>query len=316
MPHSLTDDLIPGVQFKEPSISELKDPHYESKKVKVSMLRLDEIHPVISGNKLFKLYYFLEEAKQSPHKTIITFGGAFSNHLAATAFAANKSNLKCIGFVRGERPSVLSPTLSFCLGQKMQLEFLPRSVYKENADENFLQNLKKEYKDFILIPEGGFSPIGARGAQLIPRYFGLMEYTHVCLAVGTATTFAGIINGVKENVETIGFSALKNLDDIEARLAELRVDPKKKFSFVGDYHFGGYAKKSNQLISFMNEFYFQHHIPLDFVYTGKMMFGVNDLIEKNYFPKAAHILCIHTGGLQGNSSLKTLLAFKMPSGVE
>lgn len=309
MPHSLTDDLIPGVEFKEPSISALKDQRYETKQLKVSMLRLDEVHPIISGNKLFKLHYFLQEAKRSCHKTIITFGGAFSNHLAATAFAAHRSNLKCVGFVRGERPSVLSPTLSFCLEQKMQLEFLPRSVYKENAEQHFLQNLRKDYKDFILIPEGGFSPEGAKGAELIPGLFESGPYTHVCLPVGTATTFAGIINGVNDNVKTIGISALKNLSDINNRLDELGVDKKKKFSFICDYHFGGYAKKTGELISFMNDFYLKHVIPLDFVYTGKMMFGVNSLIEKNYFPDGAQILCIHTGGLQGNSSLKNLVAF-------
>ncbi|HXS56097.1 MAG TPA: pyridoxal-phosphate dependent enzyme [Hanamia sp.] len=316
MPHSLTDDLIPGVAFKKPSIIQLKDPSYESKQVKVSMLRLDEIHAVISGNKLFKLYYFLKEAKHSAHKTIITFGGTFSNHLAATAFAANKSNLKCIGVVRGERPSILSPTLVFCLKQKMQLEFVPRSVYKESGGQDFLQKLYSDHKNFILIPEGGFSPKGAKGAELIPYYFELTDYTHVCLAVGTATTFAGIINGVKDNVETIGFSALKNMSDIDTRLDELGVDRKKKFSFVGDYHFGGYAKKTGELINFINDFYFKHGVPLDFVYTGKMMFGVNDLVEKNYFPNGAHILCIHTGGLQGNSSLKNLLAFKTPPDLE
>ena len=175
MPHSFTNELLPGIAFKEPSIIELKDLSYESKQVKISMLRLDEIHPVISGNKLFKLYYFLKEAKHSPHKTIITFGGAFSNHLAATAFATNRSELKCIGFVRGERPSILSPTLSFCLEQKMQHEFLPRSVYKENNETNFLQNLKKEYGEYSLIPEGGCCTKGAKGAQLIAGYLELME---------------------------------------------------------------------------------------------------------------------------------------------
>ena len=292
-----------GIDLNQPSISALKDPLYERRNVQVSMLRLDEIHPVISGNKLFKLYYFLEEAKKLTYKPIITFGGAYSNHLAATAFAYKKNNLKCIAFVRGEKPAVLSSTLLFCMESGMQLEFLSRAAYQNSTQGNFLQELKKEYGNCILIPEGGFSLQGARGAALITRFLNETYCTHVCLAVGTATTFAGIINGSKNDCETIGFSVLKNMNDIEKRLTELQADSSKKHSVIGDYHFGGYAKKTKELISFMNHFYDQHKIPLDFVYTAKMMFGVNDLIQKKYFPPGSKIVCIHTGGLQGNNSL-------------
>ena len=302
MPQSLMLEIIPDI-FNKPSILELKDEQYEENDTRVYMLRLDEIHSVISGNKLFKLYYFLEEAKNSPLKTIITFGGAYSNHLAATAFACKKINLKCIGFVRGEKPSVLSPTLLFCTENGMQLEYLSRSSYQKINEYYFLQQLKKEYGEHILIPEGGFSLKGAKGAALIPHFFNDEAYTHVCLAAGTATTFAGIINGCENDCEIIGFSVLKNIQDIDKRLEELKVDTSKKFSFNGDYHFGGYAKKTGELIAFINKFYDRHKIPLDFVYTGKMMFGVNDLIQKKYFHLGSKILCIHTGGLQGNDSL-------------
>lgn len=297
------EDILTHIGFKAPVISELKSAAYNNKHLKVSMLRLDDIHPVISGNKIFKLYYFLDEALNSTHKKVITFGGAFSNHLAATAFACKEMNLKNIGIVRGERPEILSHTLLFCLDQGMRLEFISRANFKKINEEEFLKDLKNKYGEHILIPEGGFSIMGKEGAALITQTFGNTEFTHICLAVGTATTFAGIIDGTKDHSEVIGVSVLKNMRDVFHRLHTLKVNPLKKYNLLDGYHFGGYAKKTGELISFMNQFYLQYRIPLDFVYTGKMMFGVNDLIEKNYFPPGSRILCIHTGGLQGNQSL-------------
>ena len=284
-------------------INSLQSELFNKSKFSVSMLRLDTIHPIVSGNKIFKLYYFLEEAKNSIHKKIITFGGAYSNHLAATAYTCKEAGVKCIGFVRGEKPKELSHTLLFCLQNEMQLEFISRESYKKINKENFLQSLKNTYGDHILIPEGGFSQKGANGAKLICNYFNLKNFSHVCCAIGTATTFAGLINGNNNETEIIGFSILKNLNDIEERLIFLGVEPSKKYSVIHDYHFGGYAKKNTDLISFINSFYQDNKIPLDFVYTGKMVFGVYNLIEKKYFPEGSNILCIHTGGLQGNNSL-------------
>jgi 1-aminocyclopropane-1-carboxylate deaminase/D-cysteine desulfhydrase-like pyridoxal-dependent ACC family enzyme len=302
MPYSLIQDIVPEIHFKEPAFSVLNNPLFEKNKVQVHILRLDEIHPFISGNKLFKLIYFLKEAKESVHKTIITFGGAYSNHLAATAFACEKMNIRSVGIVRGEEPKHLSHTLQFCIAHKMQLEFISRTSYK-NIDDKFLQEIKNKYGDFVLIPDGGFSIKGKTGAGLINEYFAGKNFTHVCLPVGTATTFAGLVDSNKNETEIMGFGVLKNFNDIEKRLAMLQVNPGKKYFFIGDYHFGGYAKKNGELISFMNDFYEQHKIPLDFVYTAKMMFGVYDLINKKYFAPGSKILCIHTGGLQGNDSL-------------
>lgn len=284
-------------------INSLQSELFDKNKLSVSMLRLDTIHPIVSGNKIFKLYYFLEEAINSSHKLIITFGGAYSNHLAAAAYACKEAGLKCIGFVRGEKPKELSHTLLFCLQNGMQLEFISRELYKKNNEEKFHTELIKKYGDHTLIPEGGFSRKGTNGAKLICNYFNSKNVSHVCCAVGTATTFAGLINGSNKETEIIGFTVLKNLNDIEERLTFLGVEPSKKYSVIYNYHFGGYAKKNTELISFINSFYDDNKIPLDFVYTGKMMFGVYDLIEKNYFPEGSNILCIHTGGLQGNKSL-------------
>ena len=298
-------------------IQALPNKFFDESKISVSILRLDLIHPVVSGNKFFKLFYFLEEAKKSSHNQVITFGGAYSNHLAATAFACNEAGLKCIGIVRGEKPKELSHTLLFCIQNKMQLEFISRDLYKKinvrkdsYGEEKFILSLKNKFGNHTLIPEGGFSKTGMRGAGLTYNYFTPDDYSHICCAIGTATTFAGLVDGSNNETEVIGFSVLKNLDDIKERFKFLDIQSSKKYTVIGDYHFGGYAKKDTELISFMNSFYENNNIPLDFVYTGKMMFGVYNLIEKKYFSEGSNILCIHTGGLQGNKSLpKGMLNF-------
>ena len=302
MPQSVISEIYNGIEFNEPNILQLKDGLFEKNEIEVCFLRLDEIHPVISGNKLFKLIFFLKEAKKSVHKTIVTFGGAYSNHLAATAFASEQLKLKSVGIVRGEKPKQLSHTLQFCIEHGMQLEFISRSKYK-NIDENYLNEIKNKYCDPILVPEGGFSEIGKNGASLINNYFSDNNFTHIALPVGTATTFAGIVDANENGSKIIGFGVLKNLNDLPKRFNELKVDSSKKYWFNNDYHFGGYAKKTPELISFMNQFYEKHSVPLDFVYTAKMMFGIYDLINKKYFERGSRILCIHTGGLQGNESL-------------
>ena len=302
MPQSLFKEIFPAIEIKEPEIIQLKDKLFEKSGLEVFMLRLDEIHPVISGNKLFKLIYFLKEAIESVHKTIVTFGGAYSNHLAATAFACKQLNINSVGIVRGEKPKILSHTLQFCLKHGMQLEFISRSLYKNN-DGEFLLDLKNKYGEHILIPEGGFSVKGKQGASKINHYFYDKNFTHICLPVGTATTFGGIADANKSGSKIIGFSVLKNMNDLSERFRQLKVDPLKEYFFINDYHFGGYAKETPELISFMNQFYTNHPIQLDFVYTAKMMFGTYDLISKKYFEPGSKILCIHTGGLQGNHSL-------------
>ena len=276
----------------------------KNKNITVSMLRLDKIHPIVSGNKIFKLFYFLEEAKNSTHKKIITFGGAFSNHLASSSFACKISGIKSIGFVRGKIPAILSHTLQYCIQNGMQLEFINRTGYKKINEIEFKDELKKRFGDHTLIPEGGFSVKGVKGAEMIGNFYNQGVYSHVCCPIGTATTFAGLIQASRDN-KVIGFSVLKNLNDINQRLQFLNIPPTMVHEVINDYHFGGYAKENGDLFSFMNLFYEENKIPLDFVYTAKMMFGVYDLVKNNYFPHGSNILCIHTGGLQGNKSLPT-----------
>ncbi|MDB5222808.1 MAG: hypothetical protein JWN83_1475 [Chitinophagaceae bacterium] len=284
-------------------INKIENEFIAEKKISLSVLRLDKIHPEISGNKFFKLYYFLEQAI-TEQKKIITFGGAYSNHLAATAGACKEFGLNCIGIVRGEEPKNISHTLLFCKKQGMHLEFISREKYNRKDGEDFKIELTDKFGDHILIPEGGYSIKGAEGAALISNLYQSTDFDYICCAAGTATTLSGLIKSSTPSQKIIGFNALKDLANFEARIQFLlssHVD--KNYSLINDFHFGGYAKKTSELISFINKFYEAFAIPTDFVYTAKMMYGVFELIKRNYFPAGSKIICIHTGGLQGNLSL-------------
>ena len=271
------------------------------KNITLSVLRLDKIHPIVSGNKLFKLHYFLEEAIALAKRGIVTFGGYYSNHLVATAYACKAGGLKSVGFIRGEKPVNLSPTLVACREYGMELHFMSRDEYNKKEDPAFLEILLHPFKNFTMVPEGGYHPKGAAGATLISDFVD-EKTTHICTALGTATTFAGLIAGAKENQQVIGIPVLKGLNDIPKRIAYLTKST-HPFQLLEEYHFGGYAKKTPQLINFMNQLYLQQHLPTDFVYTAKMMLAVLSSVEKDFFAPGSKITCLHTGGLQGNQSL-------------
>lgn len=278
--------------------TEIKSKWLDNKGVSLSMLRLDEIHPVISGNKLFKLHYFLQEALQHPGQPIITFGGAYSNHLTATAYAAKLLHIPSIGYVRGEKPPHLSHSLQQCIADGMQLHFVPRDIYRQVAESG------SSDKEGTIIPEGGYHATGARGAALIMQTNAINNTTHICTAVGTATTLAGLLLGATPNKKIIGIPVLKGMNDIEKRLIYLTSHLQfANLEILQGYHFGGYAKKQQALINFMNDFYQLYGIPTDFVYTGKMMYAIMKNIEAGYFAAGSNIVCLHTGGLQGNKSL-------------
>ncbi len=283
-------------------LDKLQSPLFNEYGVSMYVVRLDLIHPIISGNKIFKLHYYIKEALETIDKKVVTFGGAFSNHLVATAYCCQLLGIKCIGIVRGERPGILSHTLMHCLDYGMELEFISRTDYKK-SEKNY-DYIKEQYNDCLIIPEGGFSHLGAKGAAKIMDNEALHSATHICTAVGTATTLAGIVLNATHSQEIIGIPVIKNMEDLWDRLPYLINDSTKKTpSIFNDYHFGGYAKKTNELIDFMNEFYTEFNIPTDFVYTAKMCYGVIDKIREGYFPKGSEIYCLHTGGLQGNASL-------------
>ncbi len=283
------------------SIDTIANDYLIKKKIGLSVLRLDKIHPIVSGNKLFKLHYFLEEAMTLTMQGLLTFGGAYSNHLVATAFACKIAGLKSVGFVRGEKAAKLSTTLNACIKYGMQINYLSRAEYDKKENTDFLEKIRYKFKDFLIVPEGGFHPTGANGAALITNFIDA-NCSHICTALGTATTMAGLIMGAKYNQEIIGVSVLKGMTDINEKINYLTGNH-HTFKLLDDYHFGGYAKKTPELINFMNQLYQQHNLPTDFVYTAKMMFGIFDAIEKGYFPTDSNITCLHTGGLQGNVSL-------------
>ncbi len=285
------------------AIEVLKSGILEDKQLVVQIARLDKIHPVVSGNKLFKLHYFLAEALQTK-QTVVTFGGAYSNHLAATAFACQQAGLECFGIVRGEESPALSPTLQECRRNGMQLIFLSRERYRAISQKTDLINFPGLPHNPLVIPEGGYHPTGARGASLIMEKLGQANADVIISAVGTATTIAGLLQKASPVQKIIAVPVLKNLADIHQRVSYLNnVRHYKNLEIWEDYHFGGYAKKSPELIDFMNLLYKNYELPTDFVYTAKMVFAVMDQIKNNFFPAGSRILCLHTGGLQGNRSL-------------
>ena len=289
----------------------LQDDLFIQKGITLAVLRLDKIHPIISGNKIFKLHYLLLEAIQTPEQKVITFGGAYSNHLVATAYACRQNNLSCIGIVRGERPAQLSHTLRHCLQFGMELHFISRQGYSKIATPDFIMQLNKRWGAAIIIPEGGYHPLGAKGASAIMNYIAT-DTTHIACATGTATTLAGLVAVAKTNQQVLAFPVLKGCTDTLERLSFLNkslLQP-QQLHIEPAYHFGGYAKHTPTLIAFMNQLYQQYRLPTDFVYTAKMMYGVLDMIKNDFFKAGSNIVCVHTGGLQGNLSLqKGLLTF-------
>ena len=286
-------------------LQKISDDLFDQKQVSLSVLRLDTLHNVVCGNKLYKLQFFLQNALQQASAGIVTFGGPYSNHLVAAAFACREAGLKSVGIVRGERPEKLSHTLTACLEYGMQLKFISRQDYDKKENPEFLQLLQSTFKNRQLVPEGGYHPMGAAGAALIMNLVP-NDTSHICCAIGTATTVAGLLLGLKNNQQIISVPVLKNMNDLEQRIAFLtnRSFTPQQFKIMPDYHFGGYAKKTTELINFMNALYQKHQLPTDFVYTGKMMFAIIDLIKKDFFPVGSQLVCIHTGGLQGNGSLQ------------
>ncbi len=289
-------------QIKEkPFIQEINTTIAHENNVRLFVLRLDIIHPIISGNKWYKLKYNLETAKQSGYEKILSFGGAFSNHIHALAAASSEAGLKSIGIIRGERPFPLNPTLDFAIKQGMDLHFVSRTDYRDKTSADFIRNLEKRYGPFYLVPEGGSNHLALKGISEIVNKK-VKGYDYLCLPVGTGGTIGGIIAGMDGEGKIYGFLVLKG-DFLKKAIQELissyNNNSYSNWSLMSDYHFGGYAKFNSQLINFINQFKSDFGIPLDPIYTGKMMFGVFDLLEKGCFKKGSKILTIHTGGLQG-----------------
>jgi 1-aminocyclopropane-1-carboxylate deaminase len=277
--------------------------------IKLYIRREDLIHPFVSGNKFRKLKYNLAQAEQEGQTTLLTFGGAFSNHIAAVAYAAQENGFKSVGLIRGEElvgKVNENPTLHFASQCGMQLEFINREDYRLKDSVVFTDSLQERFGSFYLLPEGGTNSLAVKGCEEILTSHD-SDYNFVCAAVGTGGTLSGIINSALPHQKVLGFPALKG-DFLQKDIRKFVKN--NNWKLIDDYHFGGYGKVSTQLIQFINDFYTHHKIPLDPIYTGKMVFGVIDLITKNYFPEHSRVLLIHTGGLQGIKGMNAKLKKK------
>ncbi len=271
-------------------IQELNSSLLQAKKVRVLVQREDLIHPDVSGNKWRKLKYNLLHAKEEGFQNVLTFGGAFSNHIVATAAAAQVMGMKSVGLIRGEEQLPLNPTLTQAQTFGMQLRYVDRASYRLKAEKDW----SMEFREHYIIPEGGTNKLAVQGCEEI---LDGTDFDVVCCACGTAGTIAGIINSLQPHQKAIAFPALKGADFLEQHIHQYVSS--KEWEMCYDYHFGGYAKVNKELIDFINNFKKEYNIPLDPVYTGKLFYGVFDLIAKDYFREGTTLLLIHTGGLQG-----------------
>ena len=288
-------------------------PYLSNSHAIVDTLRLDAIHPIVSGNKWYKLRYYLAEAANVNATSVASFGGPYSNHLVALSYAAQLKGFKSIGYVRSNQGEPITPSLQEALHFGMQLIYLGRTDFQEKKNNLIAENSDMQYKGIYFVDEGGYGILGAKGAATIITDWnktnivdidnGLHNYDYIVCAVGTGTMIAGIINAARKEQKIIGIPVLKNEGSIKAEIEALINSNHANYEVIHNFHQGGYAKTTVAQISFMNALWNETKIPTDIVYTGKVFYAVNELIKNDYFKKESRILIIHSGGLQGNRSL-------------
>jgi 1-aminocyclopropane-1-carboxylate deaminase/D-cysteine desulfhydrase-like pyridoxal-dependent ACC family enzyme len=300
-----------NLQIPSP-IHALKDELFKEKKVNVFIKRDDLIHHEISGNKWRKLKYNIEEAN---NKTILTFGGAYSNHIAASAAACNYYSINCIGIIRGERPHKLNNTLAFAIENGMRLEFISREKYRNKNTPKFLEELNLKYNQPYIIPEGGANENGVRGCSEVIQEID-EKFDFIISAIGTGTTLAGLSLGLNKKQKAIGISVLKGAQYLDLEIKQMLQNypdnnAGSNHSIKHKYHFGGYAKINSELIDFMNSFYLKHSIKTDPIYSGKSLFALYDMIKNDEFPENSTIVFYHCGGLQGIKGIEDRYKVKL-----
>ncbi|MEY3539432.1 MAG: hypothetical protein RL188_849 [Bacteroidota bacterium] len=268
---------------------------------KVDCLRLDVMHPVVSGNKFFKLRFYIESALNKEAKTLASFGGPYSNHIVALAFAAKEAGLQSIGYIRTNENEPLTTSLAEAKSYGMALVFLGRTEF-QSKKEDLLKEAAAN-PTYYFIDEGGYGTIGAKGAATILTNHETAQYDYILAAVGTGTMLAGCINAALPHQKVIGIPVLKNEGSIKTEIDALLIDTNKPYTLLHQFHQGGYAKTNPSMIAYMNTLWDKEKIPTDIVYTSKLFFAVDQLIQENYFEQGASILILHSGGLQGNRSL-------------
>ncbi len=283
---------------RQTPLQQINDEIFLEKKIQLYIKRDDLIDNHINGNKFFKLKYNLIEASEKNYQTLLSFGGAYSNHIYALAYAGKIFGFRTIGVIRGEEHFPLNPTLRFAKECGMNFYYLPRSDYRRKYSEDIITRLKNTFGNFFLIPEGGSNKLAVKGCSEIPGRF-QSDYDYVICACGTGGTVAGMIDGASVKSRVIGVAVLKNASFLLKDVAELSRTKKSNWNILLDYHFGGYAKVNDDLITFIKTFERKFSIPLEPVYTGKMLYAIYDLTRKNYFPSNSTIIAYHSGGLQG-----------------
>ncbi len=291
--------------YQETPVQEIKDPLLEEVQVRLLVKREDLNHPYISGNKWWKLKYNLEEARRLGKKKLLTFGGAYSNHIYATAAAAREVGFESIGIIRGEEKHPLNSTLTFAKSSGMQLHYISREAYRKKNELEFIESWHKQIGDFYLIPEGGTNELAVKGCEEFAiKILAEIDFDVLCLPVGTGGTMAGIVKGLEGKKEAVGIAVLKNgeflVDEIKTLIGD-NVNIYRNWSVLTSYHHGGYAKAPKELLAFIAKFKKDKNLPLDPVYTGKLMWAVLEEVKKGRFDRGSSVLAIHTGGLQGLS---------------
>lgn len=309
----MTNSGLPFFENDVP-VQSLEHPLCAAKGVTVDVKRLDLLHPLINGNKGFKLKYNLLKAMSEKGQAVLTFGGAWSNHIYATAAAGKELGIRTTGIIRGEEPAQYSSTLEFARACGMHLEFVSRLDYEEKNTDEFKAWLQGKFGEFHLVPEGGSNYYGINGCMEILSASDKANYDAVALAVGTGATLAGMLLSATPRQRFVGFSALKGGDFLRDEVLrhldyflmnkELANDFAPQFSIETAYHFGGYGKWTDELMGFITEIETSYNLPLDQVYTGKALFGLLDLIARDTFTPGERILFVHTGGLQGRGSMQ------------
>lgn len=269
--------------------------------VELFIKRDDLLHPLVSGNKWRKLKYNVQEMQRLQQDTMLTFGGAFSNHIYAVAAAGKLFDFKTIGLIRGEAHSPLNPTLAYAASCGMQLEYVDRNSYRAKDETEFLENLKSQYGNCYILPEGGSNQLALAGCRELVEEINI-NFDYICVACGTGATLSGIAQGLNAEQTALGFAALKATNYFENQLNFFLGNDIRQHHHVKimeQYHFGGYARITKPLVTFIDWFEATFAIPLDPVYTAKMMYGIFDLLRQGYFPRGSRIVAVHTGGLQG-----------------
>ena len=308
---------------KKSPLQELTSDWLSQMKVRLFIKRDDLLFlpalPEFRGNKWRKMKYNLLQAAKQKNNTLLTFGGAYSNHIAATAAAGRLFGFDTIGVIRGEETLPLNPTLSRAKNNGMRFHYVSRTDYREKGQPHFIQQLRAKFGDFYLIPEGGSNALALSGCHElgleIQEQFPDKKIDYICAACGTGGTFSGLITAFDPSVKAIGFPALKGdfmADEVTAFLAAFKHSSKADWSICNSYHFGGFARYKPELIRFMLDFYTTYHIALDPLYTGKLFFGIFDKIKNGFFPKGSIIIAIHSGGIQGISGFNKRYGLHLP----